>query len=222
MNITEWKALSGKEQTLWLEANAPISGLGKPRGKVHGVGVNDAIYVVNLKIGGKRIACPAYLAWERALKRAYSPAFHENSRTYIGVEVCEGWHSFSTFRVWWLDNQIDGWQLDKDLLTGSREYSPESCLFVPRWLNNFTTGSAAKRGEWPIGVSWYEQGNKFQSKCCNPFGKRDHLGYFPTAEDAHQAWRARKLELAQEYKAQMDEIDDRIYARVIQIINDAK
>ena len=50
----------------------------------------------------------------------------------------------------------------------------------------------------------------------------EHLGYFDTPEAAHAAWLKRKLELALELKPKMDEIDLRIYPRVIEIINNSK
>ena len=52
--------------------------------------------------------------------------------------------------------------------------------------------------------------------------KVEHLGLFKTPEAAHLAWKARKLELALELKPKMDEIDLRIYPRIVEIINNAK
>lgn len=42
---------------------------------------------------------------------------HKKWPSYIGVTVCDEWRSFMKFREWWLENHVDGWQIDKDLLT---------------------------------------------------------------------------------------------------------
>ena len=189
---------------------------------VYGIGVNDADYVVKSIINGRRVGCPAYRSWGNMLKRCYSAKYHSRCPTYIGVEVCDEWLTFMTFRKWWVENQVDGWQMDKDLLSGDRIYSPDTCIFVPAWLNNFTIDSGAARGLWPIGVWFDRRRRKFESRCRHPFGKNECLGHFSTPDEAHAAWLARKLEIANELKHLMDDIDARIFPRVIEIISRSK
>ena len=102
-----------------------------------GVGINDADYMAEIRVDGKRVVCPAYRAWKHILRRCYCDKFLSKNETYREVKVCDEWHIFTNFKKWWDDNHVSGWQIDKDLLTDSKEYSPESCLYVPRWLNNF-------------------------------------------------------------------------------------
>jgi hypothetical protein len=92
----------------------------------------------------------------------------------------------------------EGKCLDKDILVcGNKMYSPSTCVFVHREVNNFLLDSAATRGKSLIGTHWYEDRRKFMAYCRNPFtAKRENLGYYETEEAAHAAWRARKLELA--------------------------
>ena len=224
ITIQEWNAMSGKEQTLWLENNVALNRRAESlRGLVEGVGVNDAPYCTKPRIDGKKVVCPAYSAWQSMLKRSYSNKFHEKNETYKGVSVCEEWRSLMSFRAWWIESQADGWQVDKDLLSDACVYSPETCLFVPAWLNTFTIDRGAVRGKYKIGVTFHKGAGKFRALCSNPITKkREHLGYFNTPEAAHLAWRARKLELALELKPRMDEIDPRIYQRVCEIISNAK
>lgn len=224
MTMAEWKAMSGKEQTLWLEENTELSRSSESqRGLVYGVGVNDATYRTETRIDGKRVACPAYVAWKSMLNRAYSNKCHANRPTYSGVKVCDEWRSLMSFRCWFIESQVDDWHIDKDLLYGDGIYSPATCIFVPQWLNSFTTDSGASRGEYPIGVHLLKCAGRFQAHCSNPMSKkREHLGLFDTPEEGHLAWRNRKLELALELKPKMDEIDLRIYPRVVEIINNAK
>lgn len=188
---------------------------------VCGIGINDADYAVQSVVNGRRSVCPAYQTWYNMLRRAYSAKLHEKRPTYVGVKVAEEWNHFMSFRAWWLGHQVDGWALDKDLLTNSNTYSPDSCIFVPDWLNAFTIDSGASRGEWPIGVSWHKLRGRFQANCRHPFGRPEHLGLFDCPERAHLAWRKRKLEIAAEIKPQMDEIDIRIYPRVVDTIRNA-
>ena len=223
ITMQEWKAMSGKEQTLWLEENCQVNARGHPRGLVEGVGVNDAPYCTQPRIDGKQVRCPAYRAWTSIITRAYSAKFHVKCPTYMGIEICEEWKNFCAFRDWWIENQVDGYEIDKDILSDSREYSPESCIFVPSWLNSFTVDAGARRGDCPIGVCFVRRCGRFKAVCCNPMSKKqEYLGYFTTPEAAHAAWLNRKLELALELKPKMDEIDQRIYARVVEIINNAK
>jgi hypothetical protein len=224
ISLKEWKAMSGKEQALHLENNAALSKRAESlRGLVRGVGINDATYCTQPRIDGVKVMCPAYRAWKNMLTRAYSPKYHAKHPTYSGVTVCDDWHLFMSFREWWLDNQADGFALDKDILSDDGVYSPDACLLVPQLLNNFITDCGATRGEWPIGVISHKKSGRFMSRCCNPkTGRLENLGYFNTPEEAHLAWKARKLELADELKPRMDSIDQRIYPRVVEIISNAK
>lgn len=223
ITIQEWNKFNNLDKTIWLEINHPAGCIGSPRKLVRGVGVNDASYYTSPRLIGGKVICPAYSSWICMLKRAYSESFSKSHPTYCGVSVCREWLSFTSFRKWWLINNIDGFDLDKDILSDSREYSPSSCIFIPNWLNKFNTDRRNHRGEYPIGVTRHNQCSRFVARCKNALtGKDDHLGLFTTPEAAHLAWRTRKLELALELKPKMDEIDLRIYPRVVEIINSAK
>lgn len=165
---------------------------------VYGAGVNDADYTVVPEKNGKRVSCQFYQTWRSMLKRCYSSRLHARHPTYIGCTVCDEWLIFSNFKRWMSTQDWQGKQLDKDLLTrGNKLYSPKTCAFVDGMTNSFTEDCGAVRGEWPIGVSFYKKLGKFQAKCRNPFTKKpEHLGYFACQNQAHQAWKKRKHELA--------------------------
>lgn len=166
---------------------------------VYGVGINDANYVIQPLIGGRREKCQIYDIWQGMLERCYSPKYLEKRPTYIGCSVDKEWHSFMAFRAWVLDQNFEGKQLDKDLLyPGNKIYSKNTCVFITGPLNSFMTESTATKGLLPIGV--YRRGNKFRAQCNNPFTKtKKHLGTFSTPEEAHLAWKKYKHELALEY-----------------------
>lgn len=186
---------------------------------IHGFGVNDSNYVTYPTIDGVRKKCKAYESWVNMISRAYSKSYHDKFPTYIGVSVCQEWKSFMKFREWWLANYVDGWELDKDILSSGRIYSPETCIYVPRWLNGFLCGSDASRGESPIGVRYEKSRGLFRAECSNPInGCTEFIGRFRSKDEAHAAWVSRKISIASGLKNKMDSIDTRVYELVIKKI----
>jgi hypothetical protein len=110
----------------------------------------------------------------------------------------------------------EGLQLDKDLLfEGNKIYSAETCVFVTKAINTFTTDRGNDRGEWLIGVDWHKRVGKFKSQCRNPFTKKgEYLGYFACEQQAHKAWLKRKLELAHLLAA--EQTDERVAKALIE------
>ena len=176
---------------------------------VYGVGVNDLGYrtQINEEVtenGGKRIMkhvfrCKYYAAWIGMLTRCYSKKYLEINPSYIDARVCSEWLSAVAFKKWMEQQDWHGKCLDKDIIVpGSKLYSPETCAFVLATTNTFVVGSDASRGDYPIGVYLCKRTSKYRAQCGNPFtGKQEYLGYFLTQEEAHEAWRKRKHELAQ-------------------------
>lgn len=165
---------------------------------IFGVGVNDADYFVNPRVGKKRVMCQFYQCWHNMIRRCYSAYCQARQPAYIGCSVCEEWLTFSNFKAWMEKQDWEGKELDKDILfKGNKIYSPETCVFVCPSTNLFTITCTASRGEWPLGVDLYKATGKFKSQCSNNFTKKkEHLGYFSTPDEAHAAWKKRKHELA--------------------------
>ena len=151
------------------------------------------------KIRKSVFRCKYYAAWTRMLQRCYSKKYLESYPSYIGTSVCNEWFSATAFKKWMEQQDWQGKCLDKDIiLPGNRLYSPKTCSFVLPATNSFVTASDASRGDYPIGVDLFKRTGKYRASCKNPFsGKREHLGCFSTPEEAHEAWRKRKHELAQ-------------------------
>jgi len=198
--------------------------LGTPK-LVYGVGINDADYVVvkreTVEVNGKRKRkqvwiCPYYRTWKGMLERCYSTKFQERCPTYIGCSVSEEWLTFSVFKSWMEKQDFEGLQLDKDLLfEGNKVYSRETCVFVSSSVNSFTIDCRSSRGEWLIGACWDKGAGKFQSKCSNPFTKRqEYLGLFDCEKEAHQEWLNRKLELA--HLLATEQTDERVGKALIE------
>lgn len=121
-----------------------------------------------------------------------------NDRNYSTVTICDEWYLFSNFYYWYIDNVVDGWHLDKDIL-GGNEYSPDNCIFVPREVNQLFRKVPTSLS---TGVVVNHKGYQAQAK----FGKRVYkFGTYPTIEEAHAAYfSGRKsyiYKLSQKYKA---------------------
>lgn len=158
------------------------------RKSVFEVGINDAWYVTQPTVNGKRVVCPFYRKWVDMLSRCYSAKYLEKRPTYRGCSVCDSWLTFSNFLGW---AECQNWarmELDKDLLSpGNKVYSPDTCVFIPQELNTLMTDRRATRGEFKIGVHWYVRAKKFQSMC-KLNGKKQHLGCFDTEAEAHRTY----------------------------------
>ena len=79
---------------------------------------------------------------------------------YKDITCCQEWLIFSNFKSWMKQQDWEGKQLDKDLLIYQNKiYSPETCVFVDRKINQFLVKSNNSRGKYPLGVS-YRNKNK--------------------------------------------------------------
>ena len=154
----------------------------------------------------------SYKCWKRMLQRCYSAKFQEKHQTYIGCSVSEEWLYYSNFKKWYDENYYtiknQRMELDKDILIkGNKVYSPDTCIFVPQFINSLFTKCQKTRGELPIGV-WYHKPNKKYIANLSVFkdGKstKKHLGCFDTPNDAFEAYKQAKedyiKEVADEYK----------------------
>lgn len=119
--------------------------------------------------------------------------------TYIGCSVADEWKSFMAFKSWMENQDWHGKELDKDLLIpGNKVYGPDCCVFLDRKLNGFMQGDRSGRNGCPVGVS--RRRDVFIALIRNPFTRKmDYLGTFESASLAHNAWKAKKNEIAMIY-----------------------
>jgi hypothetical protein len=165
--------------------------MGKGKCKsVIGNGIND--YSGQVVFNG--VSIKSYLAWINMLKRCYYEKLHKKRQTYSDCRVCDEWLLFSNFKKWFDDNCQEGYALDKDILQqGNKIYSPETCCFVPKEINNLLIKHDKKRGDLPIGI--YYDYKKYQASVCIGNGKRKIAGRFDTVEEAFNAYKSAKEEI---------------------------
>ena len=199
------------------ESNKPIKS--KPRKLMYGYGINDAPFSVAIRVNGKKLTHPAYSVWHGMIASCYSEERKIRFPSYAGNRCCDEWHSFMAFRSWWVDNHVNGWRMSKDILSDSKMFSPETCIFVPKWMITFLSSPEDSRLCRSVGGGAKPVNGKFRAKCRNPkTGKEHFIGAFNEHELAHKAWREFKLDLAFEFKDEMDAVDCRIYPRMVEII----
>lgn len=156
-----------------------------------------------------------YKTWFGMLERCYSNKWHKKSPSYKDCSVDTRWHNFQNFAEWFEENYTDNSELDKDLLIKrNKTYSPETCCFVPKEINNIFKGNS-KRNEYPIGVS--KSGSKYKAKCLI-WNVETYLGSFNTIEEAFQAYKIAKekyIKEAADYYYNLKRITEPCYQALI-------
>lgn len=181
---------------------------------IYGIGYNDidGVYKLYYK---------EYTIWKSLLKRAYSEKYHQSNPTYKDVTVESEWLVLSNFISWLQSNYVHEYSLDKDLLIqGNKKYSPNTCRYVPQYVNNVLLDCGASRGTLPIGVT--SRGKRYRSNCnqiqTDGITKSVHLGYFETLEKAHAAWQRGKIE-AIELVIEKYQKEPRWYPEIVDALN---
>jgi hypothetical protein len=149
------------------------------------------------KING--VTTKLYNLWGGMLERCYSKSFHKKYPSYIGCSVSNNWLYLDNFKLWFEDYYKEGFELDKDLLVdGNKVYSEDTCVFVPKDLNNLIKyNKTLKKRDLPTGVA--EHSGKYYSYTSD----KQCLGGFYTQEEAflvYKSWKESKIKsLAEKY-----------------------
>lgn len=166
-----------------------------------------------------------YNYWRAMIERVYRKN-HFAERWYEDINVCEDWHNYQNFAQWCIGNfyEILGHKmnLDKDILfKGNKLYSPETCVFVPSFINMLFVMCENVRGDLPIGVYWHERDQEYRAQCSyidSETGKRKNkwLGGHDNSISAFNAYKTFKenhiRHLANYYK---DSIPEKLYDTMI-------
>lgn len=160
----------------------------------------------------------SYNCWHNMLMRCYSEVYQKDKPTYKKCKVCDEWLCYANFKEWY-DNNIytinEELNLDKDILIDNNYiYSPETCIFVPKYINSLFKG-CSKNNNLPTGIDFKNNRYCVRMKIK---GKLKHLGVYDTLEEASEVYKKSKLELiknvAEEYKGK---IPNKLYDRLIEI-----
>ena len=144
------------------------------RNYVYGVGIDDVEGSKDWLVNGKRHSFKYYRDWKNMLKRCYC-----TTGDYLGdVSVSESWLTLSNFKSWFEQNYVEGYVLDKDILSGE-VYSENTCIYIPKELNLFLTSIRKE-----CGSHFDTTRNKYQSYTKKYNGKRINIGRFATEREA--------------------------------------
>lgn len=158
-----------------------------------------------------------YTLWSDMLNRCYNTRLdRRRDASYADCYVAEEWHNFQNFIKWYDENIVlyktnEPITLDKDLLyKNNKIYSKFSCLLLPERINIFLTTSKCARGNFPIGVFFENDSQKYKAQCCDPFDRYGrNIGRFNNPNDAFIKYKEIKekyaKDLADFYKGKIDE-----------------
>ncbi|WPJ20645.1 hypothetical protein vBPFY1MI_162 [Pseudomonas phage vB_PF_Y1-MI] len=139
-----------------------------------------------------------YKARWKNMKTRCDDRYRERFPTYEGVSMCREWEDFDTFAIWMAAQPWKDRDLDKDILVrGNTVYGPETCRFVPHYVNAVLVGSSKNPNQaLPIGVVEI----KGQWRRTKPYkaqaqgvGSKIYLGTYSTPMGAHRAWQEYKI-----------------------------
>lgn len=137
-----------------------------------------------------------YNTWCKMAERTTDPETQAKKPTYKDTWVCEEWKYFSNFLNWSLANGYrKGLCLDKDIINiNNKCYSPDTCVFVSRAINNLLIYKQSDNSGLPIGVG-YQEFNGLGCKRKKPYqvqitinGKRKSFGTYATPQEAGLAY----------------------------------
>lgn len=165
----------------------------------------------------------SYVVWNsintRLSKRykALHPSYDESLCLFENYQIFAEW---CQLQHGYLRKDKNGafWNLDKDLLKlGNKDYSPDTCVFIPQRINKLLTTRAAKRGKHPLGVCYDKETGKYIAACRD--GKKAlKLGRFVDEFEAHRAWQLAKIK--QLVKATVDDyLSDKVKAALTERAN---
>lgn len=149
----------------------------------------------------RQIDKPCFDRWYHMINRCYNP--EEPSYKFyggVGVTVCDEWHCFQNFAEWYNKNSVDGYDLDKDLLSkDSRVYGPNTCCFIPREINRLIVSDRKRKSNKHLPIGVIVGSNGYKAKVKNHFtGKEEYYGPFESYEEPAEIYKRRKLELVRE------------------------
>lgn len=144
---------------------------------VFGIGINDEITPAT--------KChKAYNHWQMILKKCFDQEYKAQHPTYKNVTMCEEWKRFSVFKKWFDANYVEGYDLDKDLLSdnGRKMYSPDTCCFIPHNLNVLLCSKKLGKDGFPRGIR--KESSSYAVRVCLHKGKRIRIGKIRSIDEA--------------------------------------
>ena len=150
----------------------------------------------------------SYKHWKKMRSRCYNIKELNKKKCYQNTLICDEWQDYEKYKVWYDEHYIDGWQIDKDLLSDSEKiYSPQTCCFLPIELNAFLSSFTKNSTSNTPCIGVFIRYGRYHARYRTP-EKYYNLGTFETLEEAKYAYNSFKkqrfLEHIEKYKDQLE------------------
>ena len=159
----------------------------------------------------------SYRCWIAMINRVYGVGYYKTQQTYKDVKICDEWFLYDNFKAWFNCNfpltlNHLYLELDKDLLSGeNRIYSPKTCIFLPKSINNFLQMNAIKNKTF--GTLILPSG-KYRVQCVDfETNKNISLGSYVNLCDAHKVYldfKNKQCESARQYLRSLNYLPEEI------------
>lgn len=139
-----------------------------------------------------------YNAWYNLIVRCVNP--DKAGATYKDCQLDSRWLYFWNFLDWVCNEPnyskwSESWAIDKDILvSGNKIYGPDTCLLVPKHINNLLLDHKNARGMYSIGVTRRKDG-LYEAQCSLHTGKQRTIGVYRTEAEASKAYWTKKCEV---------------------------
>jgi hypothetical protein len=169
---------------------------------------------------GKRLK--SNVLWMSIFERAPVTTGYLKDRdpTYVDVSIDPRWYKYSGFVPWFNEHYREGFALDKDLrINGNKIYGPDTCAFVPQYINNLTLDHSHKTYAYPHGVTFNKKQNSFVAQI-GLFGSYMCLGYFSSPEEAAVVYgfaKSKHIRNVAAYANEIGDIDEEVYAGLLRV-----
>ena len=176
---------------------------------VFGVGISDLPSSIK-----------SYSTWHSMIRRCYSKVYKKGKPSYLNTKVDSSWLILSNFNTWFELNYIEGWQLDKDLLSNFQNlYSESNCCFLPNEINSALHFNMHKNGLYP-GVSIKSESGKYiaQYSRNDTNGKRRSI-HLLSSNDAYECFLAYKEAKENYLKELSEKYKDRLSVESYKLLN---
>lgn len=169
----------------------------------------------------------AYNHWAHMISRCYDTK-EKKYKFYggNGVTVCDEWLNFSNYETWFNKSYYKienvAMVVDKDILNkGNKIYNEENCIIIPQDINKLFCKAKLIRGDYPIGVGYSKQINRYTATITKN-NKRLHIGTYDNPYDAFCAYKKEKekyiKEMADKYKEYLPKkVYDALYSYEVEI-----
>lgn len=176
---------------------------------IYGYGINDSEgpHTFICPETGKKIRERHNLKWAIMQGRCLSERIKREKPAYRDAHYCPEWRWSSVFEPWSHEQErilgmnIRKLELDKDIFgTGDSLYSPETCVYVTKNMNNFFKGNKRnpENAHLPVGVYLHHKRRtpRYQVQL-----KGQHVGIFGSIEEAKiVSFRIRREYITEEVK----------------------